>query len=89
MGFVPRAQHPLPLFLEEQLLVSVGTDDPLMFGPFTVADTCDLMVPTLGPGRAWRLQLTRNGIESAFVTDERRAWLRARLDAVMSARESR
>ena len=89
MGFVPLAEHPLPLFLKEGLLVSVGTDDPLMFGPFTVAETCDMMVPALGSGGAWRLQLTRNGVESAFVSDERRAWLRARFDAVISAREFR
>ena len=81
MGFAPLAQHPLQLFLEEGLLVSVGTDDPLMFGPFTVAETCDMMVPALGPGGVWRLQLTRNGIESAFVTAERRRWLREQLEA--------
>ncbi len=83
MGFVPLAQHPLPLFLEEQLLVSVGTDDPLMFGPFTVSETCDLVAFAPGLGGAWRLQLTRNGIQSAFVTDERRRWLSARLEAAV------
>jgi adenosine deaminase len=82
MGFVPIAEHPLPLFLEEQLLVSVGTDDPLMFGPFTVTQTCDMMAPALNLEVGWRLQLTRNGIQSAFVSDERRAWLTARLDGV-------
>lgn len=88
MGFVPLAQHPLPLFLEEQLLVSVGTDDPLMFGPFTVAETCDMMAPALGLGGAWRLQLTSNGIQSAFVTDQRRAWLWARFEAAGAAAAS-
>ena len=76
MGFMPLAQHPLPLFLEEGLLVSVCTDDPLMFGPFTVAETCDLMASAPGLHGAWRRQLARNGVESAFVSDERRAWLR-------------
>ncbi|MCX6546277.1 MAG: adenosine deaminase family protein [Acidobacteria bacterium] len=79
LGFVPLAQHPLPLFLDEQLLVSVGTDDPLMFGPFTVAETCDMVASAPGLDGAWRLQLTKNGIESAFVSDERRRWLRRQL----------
>jgi len=85
MGFVPLAQHPLPLFLEEHLLVSIGTDDPLMFGPFTVAETCDMLTSTPGLDGDWRLQLTRNGIESAFVTDERRRWLRERLEAAVDS----
>ena len=38
MGFVPVANHPLPLFLTEGLRASVSTDDPLMFGAFSVAD---------------------------------------------------
>jgi len=65
--------------------VSIGTDDPLMFGPFTVAETCDMLTSTPGLGGDWRLQLTRNGIESAFVTDERRRWLRERLEAAVDS----
>jgi len=81
LGFVPLAQHPLPLFLDEGLLVSVCTDDPLMFGPFTVADTCDMMASAPRLTGAWRMQLARNGVESAFVSEERRAWLRQQLAA--------
>jgi adenosine deaminase len=85
LGFVPLAEHPLPLFLQERLLVSVGTDDPLMFGPFTVAQTYEMMGPALGLADASRLQFSRNGIQSAFVADERRAWLTRRLEAAVSA----
>jgi adenosine deaminase len=81
MGFVPVADHPLPLLLREGLLVSLSTDDPLMFGPFTVAATFDAIAGPLGLGAADLLALTRNGIESAFVTDSRRAWLGDRLAA--------
>ncbi|MEI6668940.1 MAG: hypothetical protein WCP29_12345 [Acidobacteriota bacterium] len=77
MGFVSLAAHPLPLLLDEGLLVSVGTDDPLMFGPFTVTETCEMMAPALGLRRLWRRQLTSNGVASAFVSDQRRAWLMA------------
>jgi adenosine deaminase len=81
MGFMPVADHPLPLLLREGLLVSLSTDDPLMFGPFTVAETFDAIAGPLGLGTADLLTLTRNGVESAFVTDARRAWLRDRLAA--------
>lgn len=84
MGFVPIAQHPWPLFLEEGLLVSIGTDDPLMFGPFTVAETFDLLAERPGLPGAWRMQLTSNGVETAFVSDERRAWLRGQLQTYVS-----
>jgi adenosine deaminase len=79
MGFVPVAQHPLPRFLAEGLLVSISTDDPLMFGPFTVGETFDAIAAPLGLEASDLLTLTRNGIESAFVTDVRRALLRERL----------
>jgi len=81
MGFVPVAGHPLPLFLREGVLASVGTDDPLMFGPFTLTETRDMIGPALGltPADWWRI--AGNGVRTAFVTDARRAWLMARLDA--------
>jgi adenosine deaminase len=86
MGFVPLAMHPLPLFLDDGLIVSVGTDDPLMFGPFSVSETCDLIAPAFDPGGAWRLELTRNAIASAFVSDERRRWLSERLEQLLVGR---
>ena len=80
MGFMPVANHPLSLFLEEGLLASVCTDDPLMFGPFSVAETLSLVRGRLGLDRATLLQLSRNGIASAFVSEERRRMLMDRLE---------
>ncbi len=80
MGFMPVADHPLPLLLREGLVVSLATDDPLMFGPFTVAETFDAIAAPLRLTVADLLTLTRNGIESAFVTDARRAWLWQQLE---------
>jgi len=80
MGFMPVGDHPLPLFLEEGLLASVCTDDPLMFGPFSVAETLSLVRGPLGLDRAALLQLSRNGIQSAFVSDARRRMLMDRLE---------
>ena len=79
MGFVPIAQHPLKQFLDEGLLVSISTDDPLMFGPFSVQQTFDAIEEPLGLGPADLAALTRNAIETAFVSDERRTWLRSQL----------
>lgn len=79
MGFVAVAEHPLPGLLAEGLRVSLSTDDPLMFGPFTVAETFDEIAGPMGLDRPALAALTRHGIESAFVTEERRAALCERL----------
>jgi adenosine deaminase len=79
MGFTPVARHPLPLMLEEGLLVSLATDDPLMFGPFTVVETFEAIAGPLGLSGGALRRLTQNAVETAFVSDERRVWLRKRL----------
>jgi adenosine deaminase len=80
MGFVPVATHPLPQFLANALLASLNTDDPLMFGPFTVAETFDAVAARLGLDAAALSTLTRNAVETAFVSEERRKWLWKKLD---------
>jgi adenosine deaminase len=85
MGFVPVERHPLRLFLDEGLMATLATDDPLMFGPFTVGETFDAVAGPLGLGTKDLVQLTRNGVDAAFVTDARRALLRQRLSAALSA----
>jgi adenosine deaminase len=81
MGFVAIDHHPLPTLLADGLCVSLATDDPLMFGPFTVAETFDEIAGPLGLDHSSLLALTRNGIDSAFVTESRRSTLRDRLVA--------
>jgi adenosine deaminase len=85
MGFMPVANHPLPLFLEEGLLASVCTDDPLMFGPFSVSETLSVVGCPLGLDRATLLQLSRNGVQSAFVSEARRRVLLNRLEDAAGA----
>jgi adenosine deaminase len=84
MGFVPVSEHPLKTLLDEGIAASLATDDPLMFGPWTVAETFDVIAGPLGLGHDDLVQLTRNGIETAFVTEERREILRLRLNAATS-----
>ena len=79
MGFVRVADHPLPLFLEEGLRASVSTDDPLMFGAFSVADMWEEIADALPLGAEALRQMTRNAIDGAFVSDERRSLLRQQL----------
>jgi adenosine deaminase len=81
LGFVPLAAHPLPLLMADGLLASLGTDDPLMVGPFSVAETFDEIAGVLGLGHAALAQLTANAVETAFVTPERRQMLRVQLQA--------
>ena len=83
MGFVPVLQHPLPLFLQEGLLVSLATDDPLMFGPLHVTETFARIARPLGLSGESLLQLTRNGLESAFISEERRALLREQFEKIV------
>jgi adenosine deaminase len=78
MGFMPIAGHPLPMFLQEGLLASLATDDPLMFGPFSVAETFDAIAGPLRLDARALAHLTLNGIESAFVSEQRRDLLRRR-----------
>jgi adenosine deaminase len=79
LGFMPAARHPLPLFLEEGLLVSLGTDDPLMFGLFGVRETFDAIAAGLGLDERVLERMTRHAVETAFVSEARRKWLRDRL----------
>jgi|WetSurMetagenome_2_1015567.scaffolds.fasta_scaffold87858_2 adenosine deaminase len=77
MGFTRLPDHPLPLFLREELRASLSTDDPLMFGPFTVSETYEAVAGPLGLDEQALARITWNAVETAFVSEERRDWLRA------------
>jgi adenosine deaminase len=81
MGFMPVPAHPLPQFLADGLLASLNTDDPLMFGPFGVGEIIEAVAAPLGLDARTLATLTRNAIETAFVSEERRAWLSDRFAA--------
>lgn len=79
MGFVSVDKHPLKGFLDEGLLVSIATDDPLFFGVASVREMLIKHGAALGLTPQDALQLTRNAIQTAFVTEKRRAELRKKL----------
>lgn len=86
MGFLPSVSvHPVKAFLRQGLFATLATDDPLMFGDFTVRSLLEQHGAALGltPADAWAL--AENGVRTAFVSDERRAVLTARLETLRAA----
>ncbi len=83
MGFIDKIEHhPLPQFLKAGLRVSIATDDPLMFGDFTVRELYEYCAEPLGLGRAEQIQLAKNGIATAFVSEKRRQLLQNGLQSL-------
>lgn len=86
MGFIPTLDtHPLRAFLDDGILASIATDDPLMFGDFTVAALLDDTAKALGLDAHAQWALADNGLRTAFVSDARRQALLAALDARRAA----
>jgi adenosine deaminase len=85
MGFCAPADHPLRAFLDEGLLATISTDDPLMFGHFHVRALLTDTASALRLGPKERQRLAANGVETAFVSPARRRLLSARLQGLAAA----
>jgi adenosine deaminase len=72
------ASHPLRRFLDAGVLVSVGTDDPAMFG-LSLAGELAALQERLGLSDDAVRRLVLNAVESCWLAAERRAGLRARI----------
>lgn len=70
------AEHPIHRLLEAGVLVSVGTDDPAMFGLWLAGELAALQ-STLGFTDDEIRQLLLNAVDSCWLPDDRRAALRA------------
>ncbi|MBP3284634.1 MAG: adenosine deaminase family protein [Clostridia bacterium] len=69
--------HPLPMFLEEGLLVSVNTDNRTVSN--TTLQKEFEVLSEVGIGEAEQKQLTLNAIESSFADDATKEWLKKML----------
>jgi adenosine deaminase len=73
---VPSYQdHPLPMYLERGLLVTVNTDDPGISG-IDLPHEYRVLREEMGLREAQIRRLQENGVEAAFLTEEERAALR-------------
>lgn len=72
--------HPIRRFVDAGILVSVNTDDPAMFG-LSLAEEYQGLRDALGFTDAEIRQLVLNAVESCWLSDHRKAALRARIVA--------
>jgi adenosine deaminase len=70
------AEHPIHRLLDAGVMVSVGTDDPAMFG-LSMAGELAALQSTLGFTDDEIRQLLLNAVDSCWLPDDRRAELRA------------
>jgi adenosine deaminase len=70
--------HPIRRLVDAGVLVSVGTDDPAMFG-LSLAGEFDALQGRLGLSDDAARRLILNAVESCWLPEERRAALRARI----------
>jgi aminodeoxyfutalosine deaminase len=70
------AEHPLPRLLEAGLAVSLGSDDPPLFGT-TLTDEYLRCAATFGWGRGEVLAMAQAAVEHSFMGGEAKASLRA------------
>jgi adenosine deaminase len=80
-------EHPLKALMAHGLRVTVNSDDPSYFDGY-VTENLLACQDALGLSPEEIVHLVRNGLEAAFVTEDERQALIARLDAYVSAHSS-
>lgn len=80
------ADHPLPRMLNEDLIVSVNSDDPAYFGGY-VGDNYMGIAEHLEMGPEQLGQIARNSIRSSFMPSDRKAELIEEIDAVLAGHQ--
>lgn len=75
------ADHPLPVMLEEGLLVTIASDDPAYFGGY-VDDNLRAIEGALELSESQLAQLARNSFAASFLPDARKRELISEVDAM-------
>jgi adenosine deaminase len=70
--------HPVRRYFERGLLVTINTDDPKMFGN-SLADEYRLLVEELGFTPEEIRLLLLNGVQAAWISEQKKAWLAKRI----------
>jgi len=84
-GVVPAwAAHPIPRLFRAGVFVTVGSDDPAMFGT-TLAGEWDVLHTQLGLPEEDVVRIGRNTIEATFLGEPERRALLSEFDAVAAA----
>ena len=74
------AHHPLRQMMENDLVVTVNSDDPAYFGGY-VNDNYDAVAASLGLGRSDLVSIARNSFTAAMMSEESRHSALAEFDA--------
>jgi adenosine deaminase len=77
------AEHPLKALMAQGLHVTINSDDPPYFNGY-VTENLLACRDALGLSPEVIVRLARNGLEAAFVTEEERRVLLARLDTYVA-----
>ena len=73
-------EHPLPLFRDAGVRVTIASDDPPMFNT-TLNREHEIAADLLGLDEAGLVELARDGVHASFAPDDVRRALLAELDA--------
>ena len=74
------AEHPLPLFVEAGVVVTINSDDPPMFST-SLNQEYEIAASLLGLDAAGVVDLARAGVGASFAPDDLKARLLGEIDA--------
>lgn len=78
------AEHPLPVFVEAGVVVTINSDDPPMFGT-TLNREYEIAADLLGLDEAGVAELARAGVGASFAPDDLKSRLLGEIDAYVGA----
>jgi adenosine deaminase len=71
-------KHPLPVFVEHGLKVTLNADDPTLFSGLSTAQEYEIAGQLMGVSLADVKKMQMNGLQAAFISDEQKGEILAR-----------